>query len=506
MSNSRTKIFIANSMSALIFQVSTVLSGFIVPKVMMEFYGSEINGLIVSITQFVSYFSLVEAGISGATVYALYKPLAERNTKTINGIIVAARDFYYKSGYIFTLLVLVLGLLFPFFVKTSELSYYEIVLLVIILSVSGMMDFFTLAKYQSLLLADQKNYIISLSSTCAVIINTIIIVLLSFFKIDVVVVRAVALLSVFLKSLIVYVYVLKKYKFIDYKERPLKEKLNKRWDALFLQILGVVQNGAPIILVTFLESLKMVSVYSIYNLVISGVNAILNVFINGLSASFGHIIVQDDANLLKRVYKEFEGAYYVLIACVYGVAGVFITPFVYWYTKNVTDMNYNMPLLGFLLVLNGFLFNLKTPQGMMVISAGMYKETKKQSMIQAAIVLFGGLLCGWYYGVIGVIVGSIMANLYRDVELAFFIPRNVIHIQPSETIKRMIVCCCILTFSYVPSLWIEIYVDSIIDLIVFSIVWILYALMLAYIILYYVERDFIKMINEKIIRKIKRED
>ena len=29
MSNGRTKIFIANSMSALIFQVSTVLSGFI---------------------------------------------------------------------------------------------------------------------------------------------------------------------------------------------------------------------------------------------------------------------------------------------------------------------------------------------------------------------------------------------------------------------------------------------------------------------------------------------
>ncbi len=504
MSDSRTKIFILNSSAALMFQVFSVLSGFIVPKVMMEVYGSEINGLIVSITQFISYFSLVEAGISGATVYALYKPLADRNIKHINGIIVAARNFYYKSGYIFTSLVFVLGLLFPLFVKTDKLSFYEVAFLVIILGVSGILDFFILAKYQSLLIADQKNYIISLSSTVSVIINTFIIVVLSICNMDIVIVRLVALLSVLFKSFIVYVYVTKTYRYLNYTEMALNEALDKRWDALFLQILGVVQNGAPIILVTFLESLKMVSVYSIYNLVMAGTNSVLNVFISGLSASFGHIIAQDDEDLLKRVYKEFEGMYYILIACVYSVAGALITPFVCWYTKNVSDMNYDMPWMGGLLVINGFLFNLKTPQGMMVISAGLYRETRRQSLIQAVIVAVGGFVFGMYAGVGGVIAGSILANLYRDIELAFFIPRNLIHIRPAETIKRMSVCCIMLTVSYMPSLYMNIYINNIVDLLGYTIMWLIYSMVCAFIVLYIMEKDLICMIKEKYISKMRR--
>ena len=68
-----------------------------------------------------------------------------------------------------------------------------------------------------------------------------------------------------------------------------------------------------------------------------------------------------------------------------------IMPFIRIYTAGVTDINYNEPLVGFLFVLNGLLYNLKTPQGMLVISAGMYKETRIQTTIQGAIVVILGL-------------------------------------------------------------------------------------------------------------------
>ena len=60
---------------------------------MLKYYGSEINGLVSSINQFIVYFNLVEAGLSGAAIYALYKPLAENNHKAINSIVSAARNF-----------------------------------------------------------------------------------------------------------------------------------------------------------------------------------------------------------------------------------------------------------------------------------------------------------------------------------------------------------------------------------------------------------------------------
>ena len=40
-------------------------------------YGSDVNGLVSSITQFLGYIALVEGGVGGVIRAALYKPLAK---------------------------------------------------------------------------------------------------------------------------------------------------------------------------------------------------------------------------------------------------------------------------------------------------------------------------------------------------------------------------------------------------------------------------------------------
>ena len=59
----RTKAFFYNAVSTAALQAITMIVGFILPKVVLNVYGSEINGLVSSITQFISYFNLVEARI-----------------------------------------------------------------------------------------------------------------------------------------------------------------------------------------------------------------------------------------------------------------------------------------------------------------------------------------------------------------------------------------------------------------------------------------------------------
>ena len=43
---------------------------------MILYYGSEINGLIVSVTEFLTYFKMLEAGLAASVNVALYEPLA----------------------------------------------------------------------------------------------------------------------------------------------------------------------------------------------------------------------------------------------------------------------------------------------------------------------------------------------------------------------------------------------------------------------------------------------
>jgi len=453
---SRTKKFFYNSMTTAFYQILVMVAGFITPRVMLVYYGSEINGLISSINQFIVYFNLVEAGLSGAAIYALYKPLADNNHKAINGVVSAAKKFYIQSGYIFVSLTIGLAVLYPLYVKSDAVTSLNIGLIVLILGVNGALEFFTLAKYRVLLSADQRTYVLSLASIVHIVVNTLIIVVLASQRVDIVVLRFVALFSIFLRSFILMFYVKVKYEYINYKEKPNFAALNKRWDALYLQILGAIHSGAPIVILTVItKNLKLVSVYAIFNMVIAGLNGILRIFISGLSASFGDVIARGEKEVLQKAYKEFELFYYSLIIVVYSVAFVTIMPFIRIYTSGITDINYDLPFIGFLFVLNGLLHNLKTPQGMLVISAGLFKETKLQTTIQGAIAVIGGLLLSPFFGIAGVLVGSILSNIYRDIDLLFFIPRNVTNLPVRKTAYRIIRGFICIGIIWIPFLYIE---------------------------------------------------
>ena len=434
---SRTKKFMYNTLTTALYQIVVMIVGFITPKVFLSAYGSEINGLVTSINQFITYFNLVEAGLAGAAVYALYKPLAEQNYSKINGIVSAAKKFYLKAGYIFVGLIIAMALIYPIFVKTSVLSTFEVGLLVLVLGANGVIEFFTLSKYRVLLTASQKTYVISLSSIIYVILNTIIIVVLAQFKVNIVILKAVAILAILVRSVILMTYVKRKYKYISYKEKPDYQSMNKRWDALFLQVLTAIQNGAAVVITTIFTNLATVSVYSIYTMVIHGINGVLQIFTTGLSASFGDVIARKEGNTLKKSYREFEFSYYAVITVVYAVSMVMLLPFVKIYTKGITDTNYILPLISFLMVLNGLLYNIKTPQGMLVISAGLYKETRIQTIIQALIIVILGIILTPIFGLAGVLIASCISNLYRDIDLIFYIPKNVTKIPVIETLKRI---------------------------------------------------------------------
>lgn len=488
----RTKKFMYNTIASVFQQITLMIAGFILPRIILSHYGSVINGLTTSITQFLNYFTMVEAGIGAAAVYSLYKPLSEDDHPAISSIVTAAKDFYIFSGYIFTGLTVIFAFVFPFLRSTSSISSLEIGLLVLILGFSGALDFFTLSKYNVLFTADQRSYVISLASTVATVVNTIIIVIFALNNMNIVLVRAIALLTVVLRSLILIIYAKKHYKYIDYHAKPNKIALAKRWDALYLQILGVVQAGAPVILATIFINYQVVSVYSIFNMVIGGINGILSIFMSGLSASFGDIIARKELKKLQITYKQFEFTYYALLTFVYACAMVLIMPFIQIYTHGIHDANYNVPIIGFLIVLNGFLYNLKTPQGMLVISAGLYRETKLQTTIQGLIALLVGAALTPFYGLAGILVGSILSNLYRDIDLLFFIPSHITKLSPKTTFSRWRIIITEFVLICVPFFLFKNTISSLTQWSVWAIIVAVYAILVICVLSYLLDRTEMK--------------
>lgn len=502
---SRTKKFFYNSLSAAFLQFMVMIAGFITPRYMLLYYGSEINGLISSINQFIIYFNLVEAGLSSAAIYALYKPLADKDFKGINGVVSAARRFYTQAGYIFLSLTLGLAVFYPVFIKTDLLSPFSVGVLVLILGANGALEFLTLAKYRVLLTADQKTYVVSIASMLHIILSTLIVVVLARLEVNIVVLRMVALLSIFIRSFILMIYVKVKYKYINYKETPRYEALNKRWDALYLQILGAIQTGAPVVILTFVsKNLKIVSVYTIFNMVIAGLNGMLSIFTSGLAASFGEVIAKGESAILQKAYREFELFYYMLITIVYSTAFIMIMPFIRIYTSGVKDVNYDLPLVGFLFVLNGLLFNIKTPQGMLVISAGLFKETKIQTTIQGFIVVLVGIILGPYLGITGVLIGALLSNLYRDIDLMFFIPKNVTKIPVKYTVARVMRIFFSIGIIWLPLFFIELSPSSYISWMKYATYVGVYASLIVIAVNFIFEKENTINASKRIVRMVRR--
>ena len=79
----RSRSAIKNIFSSLLTQLVTLICGFITPVLIIEKYGSAVNGLMSSISQFLAYISLLDAGFGPVLKSVLYKPLAKKNKEEI---------------------------------------------------------------------------------------------------------------------------------------------------------------------------------------------------------------------------------------------------------------------------------------------------------------------------------------------------------------------------------------------------------------------------------------
>lgn len=421
-------MFAKNTLWNAIYQLSAVVAGFLIPQTLIGCYGSEVNGLVASLTQFIGYFALVEAGISGAATFALYGPLAHKDWHAINVVVSASRVFYQKSGAVFLVLLIALSVLYPLGVSLDSLTGAEVCMLSFLLGFKVVVDFFLLSKYRVFLTADEKNWVIQLASTVFTLLNTGIVLVLAYMECSVVLVYAVALLAVFARSAILVVYTRRRYPELDSHIDSKGYTLPQRWDALFLQILGAIQLGAPVVLATvFTDDLAEVSVLAVYILVANGIQMIPSVFGFGLQASFGKLLAAGKFEELRRSYRAYRALVYCISASVCGCAFALIMPFIDLYAASFYDADYHNVLLGFLVVMNVVLYHGKSSQGLLVIAAGMYRETRIQTVVQAAIIIVAGIPLTMHFGVCGTLAAACLSNLYRVVDLLVFEPRRITH-------------------------------------------------------------------------------
>lgn len=438
-SANRNKSFAINAVWSLALQVVNIAVGFFIPHILISSYGSNANGLVTSVMQLVSYLTLVEAGISSAAIFALYKPLANHQLEQVNVVVSAAKKLYYQSGSLFVALSLVLAILYPLVLDCEPMSLYEVSILVLGLCASGTLDFFLLAKYRVLLVASQKNWVIQAATIVYKLLYLMIILELAKWAVPLYIVYIAAMAPLLVRAIILPAYTKRHFGFIRFDADCRGYKIEQRWAAFYIQILGVVQSGFPLIAVTFITNdLTLVSIFSLYVLVANGVQSICSFITNGTQAVIGNVLALNQQEIACETYKEMGILIGVVNASACGVMAYMILPFIALYTQGITDIDYIIPLLGSIASLSVFLNNLKTTQGVFVIAAGKYKEDIIYVTVQTAVLIVGVIVGTLIWSLEGALLGVCLCNVYAAFYLRPFVARYVIAESQDITLKLYI--------------------------------------------------------------------
>ena len=434
----RGKRAFKNILISLILQIITLLCGFIVPKLIIESYGSEVNGLINSITQFLGYIVLLEAGIGPVIKSCLYKPLSKKDSSELINILNASEIFFKKISIVFVIYIVILSFLYPVFINNEFNSLFTISLIFII-SISTFCEYYFGMTYRLFLKANQESYIISYIQIFTLILNTIITILLIRFKFSIHVVKLFSSLIFILRPLAQYYYVKRKYNF-DLKKADKGYKLNQKWDGLSQHIAAVIHDNTDVVVLTLFCNLKIVSIYSVYFLVIKGIKNLIESLTNGIDAAFGDMIAKGEISILNKSFEKYEFLYFSIITIVFSCTFVLITPFIYVYTSGITDANYIQLYFGYIIVLAELIYAIRIPYNVLVLSAGKFKCMNKAAWVEAITNILISIALVIKYGLVGVAIGTFISMLYRTIDFIILASKDILKRKYNIIFKRVFIC------------------------------------------------------------------
>ena len=450
--NRRKKLYL-NTVTAFLNQLVALICGFILPRYILSYFGSDANGLVNSITQFLSVISFLELGVGPVIQSNLYKPLADKDTETISKIVVSSERFYRRIAYIFLAYIAVLAVIFPG--TTPEYDFWYTASLLLIISISTFAQYYFGITYQVFLNADQKVYVHSTVQIITIILNTVLSVVLMKLGCGLHVVKLVSAIVFVVRPVVQNVYVKKNYRIdrkITYTEEPIKQK----WNGFAQHLAAVVCGEIDVVLLTFFSTYQRVSIYSVYFLVVNGITKLIMTAVSGLESFWGNMLARKEYRLLNKTFEGVEALIHTGVTFLFVTTAILIAPFVKVYTAGLEDSAaYFLPLFGALLTFAYGAQCLRIPYFRIIKAAGHYKETQNGAFISMGINIVLSIILVFQYQLVGVAIGTLLAMLYHTVYFAWYLRKNIINRPFRHFVKHLVLDIVVGVLGFISTGWLS---------------------------------------------------
>ena len=410
-------------------QVFATLLKFVVRTVFIRTLGKTYLGINGLFSDILTMLSLTELGFDTAINFKLYRPLAEKDEKRVRVLIKFYKTVYRIVGTVILLLGVCLIPLLPHLIKdydsmsTLGVNLAVVFMLHVMRSVSSYWFF---AYRSSIMTANQKKYVLDIANYFIELFTSITKILVLVYVGDFLIYTGTVIFSNILRNF-VYATIATRYypQYFEREEDSLSRDevvdMLRSCGALFIYKLNsVVMKATDNTVISKFIGLDAVGVYSNYLLFYTTVKSLFDKVYFSVKASMGNLFVTES---LEKRYQFFQIMNYISVI-LFGTSAIGISLcadelITVWVGPDYLIAKPFALLVGVEVFFHGLKMNL----GQIRNVSGVFQQMWYRPLIGIVINLGVSIWLVQYYGIHGVIIGTITADLLAN----FFVDPFVIH-------------------------------------------------------------------------------
>lgn len=413
---SRVHNSIRNAIVGILSQCITIILNFITRSIFIKFLGIEYLGVNGLFTNILTILSLAELGVGGAMVYSMYKPLADNDEKTLQGLMNLYAKAYRGIAIFITIIGFILTPYLHIFIKdNSDINNISLIYLLFLINTVASYLF---AYKRSILSADQKEYIVSACRYKVGFVKCILQISFLYITRNFTVYLIIQILCTVLENCFISYKANKMYPYLKNKDKVKIDKeitngIFTNIKALMIyKICSVMLDGTDSIIISTFVGVSWVGLLSNYTLIIGSVSMIVTQLLNALTASIGNLVAKEDGEKQEFIFNVLLFISFWIYSFGSICLFVLLNPFIeLWIGK---EYFLSVTTIG-VIVLNFYIYGMQSAVWTYRSTMGLFVYGKWRPLISGIINIAVSVILAKWIGLIGVLLGTTITRIITNV-------------------------------------------------------------------------------------------
>ena len=412
MQGSRTKNSIKNVTASTTSKIIYIILNFICRTIFIKILGNEYVGLNGLFTNVLGVFSLVDLGIGSAIVFRLYKPIAKEDNEKVKKLILFYKQVYIIIGTIIGFIGITLIPFLGIIVGSNNISE-DITIIYLLFLVKTVIVYFLYYK-KELIIANQKEYIVSIVELIICIIQNILEIIFLVVTHNYIAYLIIQICTTILERVIISIIANKLYPYLKEKNKNVLSKKEKKEifsdvkAFIFYRTGYILYDSTDNIIISSFTGINQVGLLSNYMMIIRAIVLLVSSAFKSLTASIGNLnSINDNEKKEEVYYKVFHLSFlvygYISIATV-----LLINKFIMiWIGENFL-LNFEIAII---LGINIYIDGMRYVSDAYRNTLGLFKRGRFIPLISSFINIALSIILVQYIGVFGVLLATVISKI-----------------------------------------------------------------------------------------------